>query len=168
MVVACIGQAGLAIASIATRKAREIYDLRLNADMVVLSSCKTAGRGGVPGEGLQGLARAFFFAGSRSLVATLWKIQDEPAAEIMAHFYEYLHDGLSQGEALQRAKLDLIQAGRHPRQWAGFLLYATGPEPVRLPSSSTRSGLRYLYGLSLLTTLMAICFVFWRTKIRTR
>lgn len=69
---------------------REIFDLRLNADLIVLSACQTGRGQGLPGEGIHGLSKAFLFAGARSIVASMWKIEDEATAALMSHFYSYL------------------------------------------------------------------------------
>ena len=104
----------------------EIFNLKLQADLVVLSACQT-GRGKLlRGEGLIGLSRAFFYAGARSLLASLWAVEDRTTAELMVKFYEYLRQGRSKSEALCLAKRALIKgkiaAARHPHFWAPFVL----------------------------------------------
>ena len=146
-------------------EAKEIYDLRLNADMVVLSACQTGAGHGAPGEGIHGLARAFLFAGARSLVASMWKVEDEPTAALMTGFYEYLREGMSKAESLRRAKLDLIQNGySHPRQWAGFVLFGEADEPLELPARATAAVATHAYyvyaGLFVLIPLAAVLFRF--------
>ena len=103
----------------------EIFNLRLNADLVVLSACDTGLGKEVKGEGLIGLTRAFLYAGAPSLIVSLWKIQDRSTAELMVGFYRSLKNGrLSKAEALRQSKLELIQKGQlaHPYYWAGFVL----------------------------------------------
>ena len=103
----------------------EIFNLRLNADLVVLSACETGLGKEVKGEGLIGLTRAFMYAGAPSLVVSLWKVQDLSTAELMVGFYRSLKNGsLSKAEALRQAQLELIRKGQlaHPYYWAGFVL----------------------------------------------
>src|SRR5262249_5573506 len=66
----------------------DIYNLRLSADLVVLSACQTALGGEIKGEGMIGLTRGFLYAGAPRVVATLWEIDDRTTAELMKHFYE--------------------------------------------------------------------------------
>ena len=104
----------------------EIDDLALEADLVMLSACETALGANVRGEGLLGLARAFFQAGARRLVASLWKVADCSAAELSADLFRRLRGPrpLDEAEALRRAKLRLLaRPGQaHPYHWAPFVL----------------------------------------------
>jgi CHAT domain-containing protein len=102
---------------------REIYNLSLNADLVVLSACQT-GRGKLEnGEGILGLPRVFFYAGAKSTISTLWKINDKSTADLMRHFYRYLAEGNDKAQALRLAKLKMIKSKfTHPFFWAGFVL----------------------------------------------
>lgn len=104
----------------------EIFNLKLDSDLVVLSACQT-GEGKLrQGEGLIGLTRAFFYAGTESIVASLWEVDDYSTAELFGKFYGYLHEGKSKGEALRKAKLDFIKEKnprlRHPFYWAPFVI----------------------------------------------
>ncbi|MBI3951072.1 MAG: CHAT domain-containing protein [Acidobacteria bacterium] len=102
----------------------EIFNLNLNADLVVLSACRTGLGKEVRGEGLIGLTRAFLYAGASSLAVSLWEVADRSTAEFMMGFYQQLNRVGDKAEALRRAKLELIQSGRyaHPYYWAPFLL----------------------------------------------
>jgi CHAT domain-containing protein len=103
----------------------EIFNLKLQADLVVLSACESGLGKTVHGEGIVGLARAFFYAGTSALVVSLWKVADHSTAELMARFYRYLQDPRrDKAAALRAAQLDLIRAGRfaHPYYWAPFVL----------------------------------------------
>jgi len=102
---------------------REIYNLRLNAELVVLSACQT-GRGRLEyGEGVLGLPRIFFYAGARSVLSTLWSIGDKPTAIFMEFFYKYLSKGYSKAKALRLTKLKMIESKySHPFYWAAFVL----------------------------------------------
>jgi len=103
----------------------EVYNLRLNADLVVLSGCNT-GLGKLSrGEGLIGMTRAFLYAGTPSLVVSLWPVKDESTAELMKSFYHDLKTGMPRNRALQKAKVMLIQSGdwrRDPFYWGAFVL----------------------------------------------
>jgi CHAT domain-containing protein len=103
----------------------DIYNLDLNADLVVLSACETALGREVRGEGLIGLTQGFMYAGARSVIASLWQVPDRATAELMTHFYSYLleHD-LNPAQALRRAQLDVAAARRwrDPYFWGGFVL----------------------------------------------
>jgi len=110
----------------------EIMDgLHLNGEVITLSGCSTGRGEPVRGEGILGLARAFQYAGARSVVASQWSVADRPTEELMARFYAGLTKGLSTAEALQRAEQTLAVAplrlrdgttldARHPFYWAAF------------------------------------------------
>lgn len=106
--------------------AREVYELNLQADLVVLSACSTA-RGKLErGEGVTGLSRAFFYAGARTVVASLWNVRDRSTSELMPLFYRHLNAGLTKEQALRRAKLDFLRSGSPPSNWAAFILIGEG------------------------------------------
>jgi CHAT domain-containing protein/tetratricopeptide (TPR) repeat protein len=103
----------------------DIYNLKLAADLVVLSACKTGLGKEIKGEGLVGLTRGFFYAGAPRVVASLWKVDDRATAELMKLFYErMLRDGLRPAEALRKAQIDMLKQPRWaaPYYWAGFTL----------------------------------------------
>jgi CHAT domain-containing protein len=106
-------------------QAKDIYNLRLGADLVVLSACQTALGKEIKGEGLVGLTRGFMYAGVPSVVATLWRVSDRATAELMQTFYRgMLSDGLRPAAALRAAQDALRREGRWsaPYYWAGFVL----------------------------------------------
>lgn len=86
----------------------EIYDLDLNADLVVLSACKTGLGEEIRGEGLVGLTHAFIHAGTDSIVVSLWDVNDRSTSILMKRFYQHLKT-MNKSEALRQAKLDLMQ-----------------------------------------------------------
>ncbi len=100
----------------------EIFQLKLNADLVVLSACETGLGREVNGEGLIGLTRAFIYAGTPSLLVSLWKVDDEKTADLMIRFYTHLKAGKSKAAALRQAQLDLIETVGTPYFWAPFVL----------------------------------------------
>jgi CHAT domain-containing protein len=102
--------------------AYEIFNLKLKADLVVLSACDTGLGKEVKGEGLMSLTRAFMYAGSPSVVVSLWNVNDETAADLMIRFYRHLQSGMSKSEALRQAQLETIHDNGFPFFWAPFVL----------------------------------------------
>ncbi len=106
-------------------RVQDIGRLRLPADLVVLSACDTALGQEVRGEGLIGLTRAFFSAGARRVLVSLWPVDDSATAELMRRFYRgMLRDGLPPAAALAAAQNSLRQepGWEAPYYWAGFVL----------------------------------------------
>ncbi|MCC5914190.1 MAG: CHAT domain-containing protein [Balneolaceae bacterium] len=102
----------------------DIYNMQMNADLVVLSACDT-GLGAVRrGEGLIGFSRAFFYAGASNLVVSMWRVSDQPTSRLMINFYGQILDGNSYGRSIREAKLELISNPETaaPRYWAAFVL----------------------------------------------
>jgi CHAT domain-containing protein len=103
----------------------EIYNLKLNADLVVLSACQTAVGEEIKGEGLLGLTRGFMYAGAPRVVATLWQVDDRAASELMKRFYQkMLGEGLRPAAALKAAQVSMQSDSRwhSPHYWAAFTL----------------------------------------------
>lgn len=103
----------------------DIYNLKLSSDMVVLSACQTGLGKDVRGEGLIGLSRGFLYAGSKRVVASLWKVDDSATAEFMKLFYKnHLQKGLPASSALRAAQLELkkIPRYRSPYYWSAFTI----------------------------------------------
>ena len=100
----------------------EIFNLRLQADLVTLSACETALGEQVTGEGMVGLTRAFLYAGADSLLVSLWPVSDRSTPDLMTGFYRHLRDLRPKAVALQQAKLERIGAGDEPYRWAPFIL----------------------------------------------
>lgn len=103
----------------------DIYNLRLRADVVVLSACQTALGKEIRGEGVIGLTRGFMYAGARRVVASLWQVNDNATAELMKRFYQgMLVDRLTPAAALRRAQRQLAAMPRwaSPYYWAPFVL----------------------------------------------
>ncbi len=115
-------------------QAREVFDLRLKAKLVVLSSCRSAGGRLLRGEGVVGLNRSFLFAGASAVLMSLWPVDDEATSYLMGRFYRHLKDGKTAAESLQLAKTEMIGSEHysHPYFWAGFV--ATGAADRRLRS----------------------------------
>jgi CHAT domain-containing protein/tetratricopeptide (TPR) repeat protein len=106
----------------------EIYRLGLEAELVVLSACQTALGREITGEGIVGLTRAFFFAGSRAVVAALWNLNDRFSAEFTERFYREIRSGRSTEESLRQAKLAFIAHPQfaHPFYWSSLVLIGDG------------------------------------------
>jgi CHAT domain-containing protein len=104
----------------------DIYNLNLNADLVVLSACRTGLGKEVRGEGFIGLTRGFMYAGAPRVIATLWKVDDRATAELMGHFYRELfaERGKRPAQALRAAQLEMWRQKRwrNPVNWAAFVL----------------------------------------------
>lgn len=104
---------------------RDVYNLRLGADLAVLSGCETALGKQVRGEGLVGLTQGFLYAGARQVVASLWRIEDRATAELMSRFYRgLLVEGRAPAAALRQAQLAVRddKRWRSPYYWSGFVL----------------------------------------------
>lgn len=111
---------------------REIIDMRLNADLAVLSACET-GNGRIrPGEGVIGMSWAFLVAGARSVVVSQWRVNSASTSQLMKNFYDELArhkdlNGRNKSQALREASLRLLKDRRysHPFYWAGFVLVSS-------------------------------------------
>jgi CHAT domain-containing protein len=102
----------------------DIYNMRLNADLVVLSACNTGVGSLARGEGMIGFTRAFINSGAHNLVVSMWRVNDRATSELMIRFYREMLNGAAKSEALQNAKLSLIQRPEtsFPGDWASFIL----------------------------------------------
>jgi len=113
----------------------EIMGLELNADWVILSACNTAAPDGDGAEAISGLGQAFFYAGAKSLLVTSWPVETTSATALTTKLFrmEAANHGITRAEALQRAKLALIDDGvgdgfsyAHPLFWAPFIIVGEG------------------------------------------
>ncbi|HYV13965.1 MAG TPA: CHAT domain-containing protein [Pyrinomonadaceae bacterium] len=103
----------------------QIYNLKLNADLVVLSACQTALGRDIKGEGLVGLTRGFMYAGAPRVVASLWQVDDAATADLMREFYKaMLVDGIRPAAALRTAQVRMWERNQQlsPYFWAAFTL----------------------------------------------
>lgn len=103
----------------------DIYNFDLSSDLVVLSACQTALGKDVRGEGLIGISRGFFYAGSKRIVASLWKVDDSATAEFMKRFYKnHLQKGMPASQALKQTKVEMKKIRRYqsPFFWSAFIL----------------------------------------------
>lgn len=104
----------------------ELYNMKLEASLAVLSACETGYGKLVKGEGIMSLARGFAYAGVPSVIMSHWKVDDQSTSLIMQYFYKYLAEGLSKSEALRKAKLDYLAEAspnkQHPFFWGAFVV----------------------------------------------
>jgi len=131
--------------------AKDLYSLRLKADMVVLSACETGVGELRRGEGVISLARGFSYAGAKSLATTLWRVSDRESAALMNLFYQQMKEGHPKDKALRNAKLQFIsQSGpelAHPFFWAAFVL-SGDMAPIEVSGRTfTNWGFAFLIGL---------------------
>lgn len=141
--------------------AYEIYNLQLNADMTVLSSCSSGYGKMHRGEGMMSLARGFYYAGCPSIVMTLWQVSDKSSSELMTGFYKYLKKGKSKQEAMRLAKIDYLDTSddltSNPYFWSGFVVLGDN-SPIY-----QKSGMAYW--LSIILVFIGI-LVFFQYKKR--
>lgn len=104
----------------------EIYSMKLNCRMSVLSSCNSGSGKLQRGEGVISLARGFIYAGCPSIIMTLWTVEDKSGVDLMTIFYQNLKTGQNKTEALRQAKLDFLENAdplkAHPYFWAGYVV----------------------------------------------
>ena len=117
----------------------DLAALDLDADLVVLSACRTAGGVVLDGEGVQGLTAPLLQAGARAVVATGWRIDDEHTVDSVLDFYDGLARGLTVGDALHDAKLTALHRGAPPAEWAAFTV--VGDPTVTVPLTAPRRAL---------------------------
>ncbi len=115
----------------------DIYGMAGSAPLVVLSACETGRSQVTAGDELVGLCRGFFRAGARSLVLSLWMVDDTATADLMGRFYEELQAGQPVNRALRAAQLEIKSRLGHPYYWAPFVM--TGDTRTRLRPSVTRA-----------------------------
>ena len=111
--------------------ASEISNLKLNADWVILSACNTAGGGRVGAEALSGLARAFFYAGAKSLLVSHWYVDSNATVALITKAFQAIENkpNIGRAEAMRQAMLHLISSGgpaAHPSRWAPFVVVGEG------------------------------------------
>ena len=147
-------------------QAYEISNMKLNADMVVLSACETGYGRFEQGEGVMSLARSFMYAGIPSLVVSLWQVNDASTAKIMQLFYKNISAGMDKAEALRQAKLSYIkgQSGimTHPAFWAAFVQLGDS-SPIKIKEKNEYSAIVWL-SIGIAAVLMFSALIFLRRK----
>jgi CHAT domain-containing protein/tetratricopeptide (TPR) repeat protein len=145
----------------------DIYNLRLSANLVVLSACNTGLGKEVKGEGLIGLTRGFMYAGAKGVVASLWKVDDEATAELMKLFYEGMfRRGLTPAAALREAQLSMWRQKRWqaPYYWAAFVIQGQYNQNEVVPAGFVEPWL--VVATVLLTLAMVGAFLVFRKRRR--
>lgn len=141
----------------------DIYNMDLSAELTVLSACQTALGKDIKGEGFVGLTHSFFSAGSKSVVASLWKVDDRATAALMEDLYQsMLQKGMSPAAALRAAKLKVMQDKRwsNPYYWAGFVVQGEYTNHIHIETNSRRN-----LGLIVILSLLLIsCGLILATK----
>ncbi|MCA1565911.1 MAG: CHAT domain-containing protein [Acidobacteria bacterium] len=147
----------------------DIYNMDLSADLVVLSACRTGLGRNVQGEGVVGLTGGFMYAGAKSVIASLWKVDDEATAELMSHFYTaMLIDGLSPSAALKTSKREMWKQERWhaPFYWAAFTLQ--GEYTMDLRVTRRPNLMRMLVLGSFFLVLVSLCIYTMIARHRRR
>ncbi|MEE4197107.1 MAG: CHAT domain-containing tetratricopeptide repeat protein [Bacteroidales bacterium] len=143
----------------------EIYNMKLNCRMSVLSSCNSGSGKLHRGEGVISLARGFIYAGCPSIIMTLWSVEDKSGVDLMTRFYQNLKTGQNKAGALRQAKLDFIDHAdplkAHPYFWAGYVVIG---DDTPLFHKSTKF---ILAGVALLILGLSVILFFRRRKKNT-
>jgi len=117
-------------------KTYEVYDIPIEASMVVLSSCNTGTGHLQSGEGVISLARGFLYSGSPSVIMSLWEVDDRSGSKIVKSFYDYLKRGVTKSTALRKARKDYLkdsdQLRSHPYFWCTLVILGED-EPIFFP-----------------------------------
>lgn len=144
-------------------QAYEISQMKLQAELVVLSACETGYGKFKQGEGVMSLARSFMYAGVPSMVVSMWQVNDGSTAIIMSEFYKNLAEGMDKAAALQNAKLYYIQHAKtitaHPAFWAPFIQLGDA-SPIQLQKENKL----LFWGIAILGLCFILCFFFIRRK----
>jgi CHAT domain-containing protein len=104
--------------------ANEMYNLKIDADLLVLSACETGAGAMMKGEGVMSMTRGFIYSGARNILNTTWQINDATTQKLMVDFYRGLLENKTYSQALRNAKINLINSGSasFPHSWAGYIL----------------------------------------------
>ncbi len=141
----------------------EIARLDLNGQVVLLSTCSSAGGALVEGEGVMSLARAFFQAGASAVIGNLWPLRDQEAAELVGDFAQKLAQGSNVGEALQATKKDWVEQGKPAAAWAGLIIQGHADVQI-FAATSPNASFRWRMLLLAILAAMAVGFIFRAAK----
>ena len=144
---------------------REIVDLDLDGQVVVLSACRSGSGPVIEGDGVMGLANAFFLAGARTVVAGLWPIRDDDATRMVKRFGAHLGDGLSVSHALASAKREAIADGEPVAAWAGLVVLGDGGAT---PGAGSRRSALSWPSWAAAGSLLVLLAVIWVRFLRVR
>jgi CHAT domain-containing protein/Flp pilus assembly protein TadD len=144
----------------------DIYNLKLSADLVVLSACNSGLGKDVRGEGIVGLVHGFMYAGTSRVVASLWKVDDDATADLMVHFYkEMFNSNQSPAAALRTAQLAMWQQRRWhaPYYWAAFVLQGDYEGTIHLQERRSARWRQAAAGAGIVIAL-AVAFLLWKRR----
>ncbi|MCO6478497.1 MAG: CHAT domain-containing protein, partial [Phaeodactylibacter sp.] len=136
--------------------ASDLYSLKINAGLVILSACHSANGKIYRGEGVQGMSKAFMLSGAHTILSSLWSASEASSLEIMAAFLQNIQNGNPNDLALHRAKLDYLANARpsqqHPFYWANFIIIGelNTPQTPSFPAVEILLALALVVGLFLL------------------
>jgi CHAT domain-containing protein/Flp pilus assembly protein TadD len=145
----------------------DIYNLHLPVELVVLSACDTGLGKDVKGEGLVGLTRGFMYAGAASVVASLWKVDDEATAELMKRFYQQmLRKDLPPAAALRESQLEMLKQKRwrSPYFWAGFVIQGQYAKGKGADSSKPQAMIYLSSGGAALLAILFLLMIGWKRR----
>lgn len=146
-------------------KASDLYNMELDNQLSVLTACNTGSGNIREGEGVISLSRAFTYAGSPSLVMSLWNVPDVQTASLVKSFFENLNNGAPKDQALKKAKLQYLseapKSASHPLYWAGFIL-SGDTQPIEF----INQGYTLYYVIALVSMLLIfLCYkIFFTTR----
>mgnify|MGYP000261968333 CR=1 FL=1 len=144
----------------------EIYANKNQADMVVLSGCNTSLGELKKGEGAMSLARGFFHSGAKSVVSSLWTINDKTSKDLMASFYKALDNGMTKSAALRKAKIDYINEYRgisiSPSFWAALIVIGDN-SPITTSNWASSNWMLLLLSFGIVSLLGS--FLYNRKKV---
>jgi len=142
----------------------ELYTVGCTSELVTLSACNTGVGGIIDGEGVSSITRGFLYAGAKSVINTLWTVDDQSTSTIVGSFYKYLKEGKTKSHALRMAKLQYLENAesyqRHPYYWAGIIGMGEMSQPIVFPIN---------WNKVLFTIVMAVIlcwFLTWRFNKR--
>ncbi|MFB9843543.1 CHAT domain-containing protein [Mucilaginibacter ginsenosidivorans] len=145
----------------------EIYNQKINADLVILTACETGGGLYKEGEGMMSLSYSFEYAGCKSAIMSLWPIDEKAASEITANFYKHVAKGESTSDALYHAKKDFLSSADpglvNPFYWSGLVLLGQN-EKLQLEEKSDWSKYGWLLLIAVASGIGAVAFTKWRRR----
>lgn len=131
----------------------DLMNLRISSDLVTIGACETGIGKERAGEGMASMAYGFMYAGAKSVITSLWPVDDHTSADLMKRFYKELSNGLPKNVALQQAKKDYLAEAdplqKHPYFWAPYVLYGE-TDSVDLPKKNNRLFQSSMWGLMIL------------------
>ncbi|MEZ4886283.1 MAG: CHAT domain-containing tetratricopeptide repeat protein [Chitinophagales bacterium] len=143
----------------------ELFNIRLDVDLAILSACNTGSGTYIPGEGIMSLSKGFLYAGCPSIITSLWSVNDKASAEIMLNLHVNLLEGQSKNDALRSAKLQYLETEPNrllpPYFWATFV-HIGNPKPIELDSVSFLT-FGWIIGIS----FFIFCFLYLVSRNRT-